>query len=457
LSEILRIPLDRELRIRVRWLIALRWAAIGVAVALTLLATRRFGNALPLGSLWTTVGAIAVYNLAFWFVTHRLVSPMASDETQAALMHGQVLADLLALTTMLHFSGGIENPFATMYALLVVVGSILTTKRSSYVYASVATVLWVGLLLGESSGLLPHYNLEGFRLATRYRETAHIIAEGLVLAGANFAIAFFASSIMERLRQEERRLYDAHNASRTRVGELAQLNERLREYDQVRSFFTRLVTHELRAPVAAIQSYLRLILDGYVSQERVYEIVGKAEQRSRDQLELISDLLELARVQEVKEDVDRGPTDAARILRDVLDMMQAEIQDKSLSLSIDVASGVQEVQVGEDHVKRVWTNLISNAIKYTPPQGSITITLHDENGMVRGTVRDTGIGIKPEDLERIFETFYRSDEAKAMARHGTGLGLSIVRGITERYGGRVWVESRVGEGSTFYFELPAAG
>jgi len=277
------------------------------------------------------------------------------------------------------------------------------------------------------------------------------------MAGANFGVAYLASNVMERLREEQGKLYHANLTLEARAGQLARLNERLRELDRARSFLVRVVTHELRAPVAAIQSYLRLILDGYVPEERFREIVGKAEVRARDQLELISDLLDLARLEEVKKDVVAESADLAKSLRDVLDMVQAGIQDKSLSLSVDVAPGVGLVRADEDHVKQVWTNLISNAVKYTPEGGKIAITLQDDDGVVRGSVQDTGIGISPEDVERIFDAFYRSKEAKALSRHGTGLGLSIVKGITERYGGRVWVESEVGVGSTFFFELPAVG
>ena len=457
LSELLRIPVGRELSDRVRWLIKVRWAAVGVAAVLVLLVSRRLGDVLPMASLWGTVGAIAVYNLAFSVAEHRLVSRGAPYEYHAALMHGQILADLLALTTLLHFSGGIENYFATGYVLVVVVGSVLMTRRGSYLYASVATTLWVGLLVAESAGVLPHYNLTGFRVATRYREAAHITAESLVMAGANFGVAYLASNVMERLREEEGKLYHANLTLEARAGQLARLNERLRELDRTRSFLVRVVTHELRAPVAAIQSYLRLILDGYVSEDRLGEIIGKAEVRARDQLELISDLLDLARLEEVKKDVVAESADVAKSLRDVLDMVQAGIQDKSLSLSVDVAPGVGLVRADEDHVKQVWTNLISNAVKYTPEGGKIAITLQGENGVVRGSVQDTGIGISPEDVERIFDAFYRTKEAKALSRHGTGLGLSIVKGITERYGGRVWVESEIGVGSTFFFELPAVG
>jgi len=456
LSELLRIPVGRELSDRVRWLIRVRWVALAVAAALVAVVGRLMGDVLPVGSLWATVGALAAYNALFWAAARRSVGREVVPKYHAALMHGQIVADLLALTTALHFSGGIENYFSTSYVVIVAVGSVLMTRRGSYLYAALASLLWVGLLLAESTGLLPHYNLTGFRVPTRYREAAHIITEGLVMTGANLGVAYLASNIMERLREGEEKLYQANLALAARAEQCSQLNERLQELDRVRAFFVRLVTHELRAPVAAIQSYLRLILDGYVPQGRLLEIVGKAEARARDQLELISDLLDLASLQEVQKAAAVEPADAASALRDVLDMMQARIQGKSLSLGVQVTPEACKTVAGEQHLRQLWTNLISNAVKYTPEGGKIAIALVAEDDMVRGSVQDTGIGISPKDRERIFESFYRTQEAKAMSRHGTGLGLSIVKGIAERYGGRVWVESEVGLGSTFFFELPKA-
>jgi len=167
-------------------------------------------------------------------------------------------------------------------------------------------------------------------------------------------------------------------------------------------------------------------------------------------------LLELARVQEPKDKMPPEPVDIAAILRDVLDLMQVRAQDKSITLSTDVPADLPKVMATKEHVRQIWINLISNAIKYTPDGGKVHISLREEGDMVRGAVQDTGIGIAPEEQERIFEDFYRTEAAKAMAHHGTGLGLSIVKGIMERYGGRIWLTSKVGEGSTFFFELPKA-
>ena len=456
MSEILRIPVDRELGERVRWLIQVRWLALLFAVGLVLVANRWLSINLPLTAIWIVLGVVLAYNFVFWIIVRRLTSRTVPFEKHAILLHMQVVADLVALTAILHFSGGLENPFFAYYVLLVVMGSILSTRRASFIYALVASVLWVGLLLAESGGLLPHYNLVGYRLPTRYTQPEHIISVSFVLVSLNLAVAFFSSGIISRLREGERQLFDADRSCEIRAGELAQLNERLRELDRSRSLFIRLVTHELRAPVAAIQSYLRLILDGYVPTQRLKEIVTRAEQRARDQLDLIGDLLDLARAQDPKEITPPSSVDITAVLRDVIDLMQVRAQDKKLGLDVRVSRDVPPVLANPEQVKQVWINLISNAIKYTLEGGLVNVILETAGNMVRGTVRDTGIGMTLEEQIRVFEPFYRTETAKATSPQGTGLGLSIVKGIVDRYGGRIWVESVKEKGSTFFFELPKA-
>jgi signal transduction histidine kinase len=456
LSDLAHIPADRELSDRVTWLIKLRWAWLVAAVVIIVVANLWLGGALPLAALWVTLSLVMLYNLIFSLIAYRLVGPSSPYEVYARLINLQIILDLVALTAVLHFTGGLENPFSAFYVILVVAGSILMTKRDSYIYAAIATLLWVGLLLLEAYGILPHHNLTGFRLPYRYQEPIHVVSESVVLFGVNFAAAYFSSGVVSQLRASERLFYESNAACELRAGELARLNARLRELDHTRTLFIRLVTHELRAPVAAIQSYLRLILDGYVPAARFTEIITKAEQRAREQLDLIADLLDLARITEPREEDRPRPVDVAAVLHDVVDLMQPHADDKGLTLTCDIAEQPLQVLATGDHVRQVWTNLISNAIKYTPDKGQVAVLLKREDDMVRGEVRDTGIGMKPEDIEHIFENFYRAEAAKAMAQHSTGLGLSIVKGIMDRYHGRVWVESQVGVGSTFYFELPSA-
>ena len=125
-------------------------------------------------------------------------------------------------------------------------------------------------------------------------------------------------------------------------------------------------------------------------------------------------------------------------------------------MSVDIESDLAPIQANPDRLKLVWTNLLSNAIKYTEPGGIVAVALKQADGHLVATVRDTGIGIPSEDQDRIFEEFYRSNNARITCPVGTGVGLAIVQRIIENYGGRIWVDSELGLGSKFTFTLPTS-
>jgi signal transduction histidine kinase len=243
-------------------------------------------------------------------------------------------------------------------------------------------------------------------------------------------------------------------ALEAKARELALQKRELERLDKMKSTFTLMVAHELRAPVAAIQSYLRLILDGYIPPERQHEYLAKAEQRALAQLELVTDLLDLARLQDpdIKVEIEHVRMD--QVLDETIDAMAARADEKSIQVRLDIAPELPPVSVNARHAKELWTNLISNAIKYTPEGGQVGITITEQDGSLVGTVSDTGIGIAEEEIGLIFEDFYRSKAGKAYTQMGTGLGLSIVKRILETYEGSIGVQSQVGEGTCFTFTLP---
>ncbi|HEC34756.1 MAG TPA: hybrid sensor histidine kinase/response regulator, partial [Chloroflexi bacterium] len=235
---------------------------------------------------------------------------------------------------------------------------------------------------------------------------------------------------------------------------LAQRALELERLDRVKSAFTRTVAHELRAPTAAIQSYLRLVLAGYIPPEQQREYLVRAEQRTSAQLELISDLLHLAHLQNPDLRIEREPVNVAESLREVCDLMSSHAQEKGIEFTVSVPEERYTILADPKHIKQLWSNLVSNAIKYTDEGGAVNVTMTVQDKQVVISVCDNGIGIAPEDLPRIFEEFYRTKAAKEYSEMGTGLGLSIVKRIVETYQGHIDVQSAVGQGSTFTVALP---
>jgi two-component system sensor histidine kinase/response regulator len=233
---------------------------------------------------------------------------------------------------------------------------------------------------------------------------------------------------------------------------LARAKAELEKLDAMKSRFMLTVAHELRAPIAAIQGYLGLILDGYAADDE-HEMLQNAHRRCGELLDMISDLLLLAHMKEKASGVKKTTVPVARVLEEVAGLLRADADRKGLTLKTE-SSGQPEMLADEEHLRQLWTNLISNGIKYTPRGGRVVASVHEKDGQIVGVVSDTGVGIAADDLPRIFDEFYRTKQAKSIEEHGTGLGLSIVKQIVESYGGTIDVESRLGEGTTFTFTLP---
>jgi signal transduction histidine kinase len=236
--------------------------------------------------------------------------------------------------------------------------------------------------------------------------------------------------------------------------ELARQKTELERLDRMKSTFTLTVAHELRAPVAAIQSYLRLILDGYIAPEKQMQYLERAEQRARAQLELVNDLLDLARLQDPDIRVETALVQVDQALQDVLGEMAAQADERKIMVESAISPDLPPIRMNARHAKQLWTNLISNAIKYSNEGGTVRISLDLQDQHLVGVVADQGIGIAEDEIALVFEEFYRSKASKKHTQMGTGLGLSIVRRILDSYGGKIEVTSKEGQGSTFTFTLP---
>ncbi len=228
------------------------------------------------------------------------------------------------------------------------------------------------------------------------------------------------------------------------------------EADRAKSEFVSTVSHELRTPMTAIKGYTDLLYAGAVGpinaeQKRFLQIIKSNTDRLTA---LINDLLDISRVETGRVRFEPRPVQIGEVIADVVNALAGQAEAKHQTLTYEVMGGLPEIMGDRDRLNQVLTNLVSNAIRYTPEGGTIEVRAYLVEGAVRVDVRDTGIGIAPEDLGRIFERFYRADHPLVQETSGTGLGLPIVKMFVEMHGGRVWVESELGKGSTFTFILP---
>lgn len=232
---------------------------------------------------------------------------------------------------------------------------------------------------------------------------------------------------------------------------------REREISQMKSDFVSQASHELRTPLSSINAYVEMLLDGEAEDDAArtefYQIIkGEADRVSR----MIDNMLNISRIEAGVYSIERVETDFVAVCRDVVDTMQAQAKTKDIKLGFKHGPLVYTAEADRDMVHQVVMNLVSNAVKYTPEGGRVTVTVEndDTSRSVMVTVADTGLGIPPEALARIFEKFYRIENYKRVAK-GTGLGLNLVKHIVETvHAGQVQVESEMGMGSRFWFTIP---
>lgn len=243
------------------------------------------------------------------------------------------------------------------------------------------------------------------------------------------------------------------------IGRIIALRDvtRERELDKMKTDFISVVSHELRTPLTSIKGYTDLLLSGAAGEtgELQREFLGIIQGSTTRLSNLINDILDISRIESGRIDIKHEPIDYRKIVADSLRLMHAHADEKQIVMDASLPEIMPLVSGDADKVTQVVTNLISNALKYTPPGGWIKVLLEvtgDAN--VTTCVADSGIGIGAEDQKKLFQKFFRADNTSTREAGGTGLGLVIAKSIIELLGGAIWVESEVGKGSKFFFTLP---
>ncbi len=223
-----------------------------------------------------------------------------------------------------------------------------------------------------------------------------------------------------------------------------------------KSDFISAVSHELRTPLTSIKGYASILLAGKLGQlpEDVRVRLDKINRHSDELTHLVNDLLDISRIESGRVIMKRDPQNLNNIILETNDLLSVLLKEKQIEFSYKIEENINSISVDASQIKRVFINLIGNAVKFTPVNGKITINAHKSGKEVQIDIADTGCGIPEEAREKIFEEFYRVDNAINEQVKGTGLGLALVKHIVEAHGGKIWVDSKAGYGSTFSFTLP---
>ena len=297
---------------------------------------------------------------------------------------------------------------------------------------------------------------------------ALLLSAGAASLAAIAASLFVSTQIvtpLQRLLAASRRIAAGHYAERVHAGaddELGalamQFNTMAAELEAAERRRVALigdVAHELRTPLATIEGYTEGLLDGVVAPGAetwalLHDEVGRLRR-------LVQDLQELSRAEARQLPLHIRPVDPAALVAQALARIATQFAEKGIVLTSDVSADLPTVQADADRIIQVLINLLGNALRYTPPDGTVNVRTARMDGAIAFQITDTGVGIAPEHLPHLFERFYRVDKARSRALGGSGIGLTIAKALVEAHDGRIWVTSPgPGQGSTFSFTLPIA-
>lgn len=240
-----------------------------------------------------------------------------------------------------------------------------------------------------------------------------------------------------------------------KISELTDRNLYLEEKDKIKTDFLSVVAHELRTPLASIKGFASTLVlrDKSINELKRREYLKIIDVEADRLARLIEDLLSLSRIELGKIKMQWESVDIIKVIKRVLDRLS--IKSAAIQFNFDFPAEFPNISGDEDHLERIFVNLIGNAIKYSHPQGTITVSGRStDDNKVRISITDQGVGIAPDKLKKIFEKFYRVDDEVNRTVHGTGLGLAICKAIVEAHGGEIWAESELNKGTSIFFNLP---
>ena len=444
---------DHELFDRLGWFTQVRWALGAFCLLMLLVSWHMVGVRFhaPDGQV-TVVPAVSVvlvmflYNAVFTFLVHIVRARRHMRHRLMMLLAlVQIFCDMIAISALIYATGGVENFFIILILVPLVIAPALLPQRLAYVTAAVAAVLINVLAWGQQQGVLPHVQavLKAAQPAARggglYTDPVYVLQVTTALTATIFAIVFVASSIADRLRRREAELEEAYR--------------RCRLVDEAKGFFMRKAGHEMRAPQAAIHSILDAIMEpsNGLDPDRL-RLVMRARHRTRALMALVSDLRRYSRLRSPEGIFQAGRFCLDEVVTNTVELFRQQGIDAKVRLDCQVEP--VDVEGDEALLRELVTNLVANAIQYTPAGGRIDVELRQTGDVAELTVADTGIGITEEAARRIFEEFYRSPEAKKFFTEGTGLGLAISKRIVEMHGGEIEAAARASGGSVFTVRLP---
>lgn len=445
------LPEDLLLR-HVLWVCGLRWIVVAVLCAFGLLGAAPGGMVGRLGlrpqGYWPLgmAGFLALANLVF--VTHaRRVARVHAARGARTNLWCQIVIDLAVLTVVVHNMGSLETYVPFAYLFHIVLACIFFPRSWSLAVTAVACGLYVACVALEEAGVIPAAGIYADASLRRLMDSL----PGVRLFNVGWAtltwlvVWYLASSLSAMVQQRDH--------------ELGETNRRLVVAQQERMQHMLRTTHELKAPFSAIHANVQLLLRGYCGEmtPAARDVLGRVARRCQRLAGEIKEMLQLANLEsKAQEPLPRADLDLAEVIAACVEQIGPVLAERKVTIDAELQPA--RATAAEDHLQMLFGNLIANAVTYSHPGGQVRIECRPQaDGGAQVAIEDHGIGIRPEKLARVFEPYYRTDEAVRHNRESTGLGLAIVRTVAQTYGIRLRIESAPGVGTRCVLTFPSAG
>ena len=437
-----QVPQDTRLIERAYWLIKLRWIAIvGLSLA-TVFASNLLDVSLQVVPLYCIAAVLTLYNTVSWLLLNRTLRADAGNISISAkkIINFQISADLLTLTVLLHYSGGIENPFIIYFIFHMIIASIILSVVESYLYATLAAALVALMVFLEYSEILPHYCLRGFITHDLHQDGFYIVITILIFVTTLYFVVYMTNSISTQLRRQQ----EAYR----------QANIQLKQKDRIKDEYVSRITHDIKGHLAAIQGCLGVVVNKLAGalNESQADFINRAHDRTKKLTNFVTALLKLTQMR-LSNKLVMESFPLKNTIDNALATVKTKVENRSITLNCNIEPSVDRIFGSQFSIEEIITNLLLNAIKYTPAKGTVEINAKDHDNYVLMEVIDTGIGIPEDELDKVFDEFFRATNARKVEKDGTGLGLSIAKEIIQRHGGNIWVNSQEGLGAKFSFTL----
>ncbi len=419
------------------WLIRLRWYAI-IGIIIAFCVAKYILHTIWELPVYNVVIILIILNvLSFSFLKYLQKSNIRKSlKIVNRIINFQISTDLIVLTILLHYSGGVENPFIIYYIFHMIIGSIILTTKESFLQTSFALILVGSMTFLEYSGIIQHFPLDGFIITNMYNNITYLICTGFIFISTSYFVVYITNTIIKESRKHEAAYLKA--------------NIKLKQKDKIKNEYVMRITHDIKGHITAIQSCITVLKNKITGQlnPQQEEFVNRANNRVHTLNKFISDLLSITN-RKLQQKPERKYFNLINSIEEVIKMAEHNAQDNNISIIKNIESPINFIYGEQFSIEEVLSNLILNAIKYSPPGKNVLVNAIDKQDKVLIEITDNGMGIPQEEIHLIFNEFYRASNVKTQIKDGTGLGLAITKQIVEEHGGKIWVESEVNKGSTF--------